>query len=79
MDNYLSANLPAGVSGLSASSPLQFVEALHNYPPDIQAQILTRAAEGYNLQSEIMAGFAGLQVLIVGMLWRKNPIRIVKK
>ncbi|PVI01633.1 MFS general substrate transporter [Periconia macrospinosa] len=76
MNNYLSSHMPAAVGGTSASALLQSVEVIREYPHEVQAQILKAFAEGYNLQMKIMVGFAALQVLVVGMLWRKNQIRL---
>ncbi|EKG16605.1 Major facilitator superfamily domain general substrate transporter [Macrophomina phaseolina MS6] len=79
MNNYLSSHLPDAVGGTSSSTFLQSVEAIRQYPQDVQAQIIRAFAEGYNLQMKIMAGIAGFQVLVVGMLWRNPQIRVVSR
>ncbi|KAL1642365.1 hypothetical protein SLS58_005439 [Diplodia intermedia] len=85
MNNYLNSHLPAaeissGGGGASAAHALlQSVGSVGELPPDVREQVLRVFAEGFNLQMKIVAGFSGLQVLMVGMLWRKNQIRVAEK
>ncbi|KAL0260906.1 hypothetical protein SLS55_004598 [Diplodia seriata] len=87
MNNYLTSHLPAvaeissgaGGGASAAHALLQSVGSVGELPPNVREQVLRVLAEGFNLQMKIVAGFSGLQVLMVGMLWRKNQIRVADK
>ena len=49
---------------------LRSTAAIRGFPVDVQRVVLGRFAEGYALQMKVLAAFAGLQVLCVGLLWR---------
>lgn len=56
---------------------LQSTAAIHEFPPEMQKFVLDAFADGYNLQMKIMTGFAGVQLLAVGLLWRKKLISVM--
>lgn len=64
---------------MSASDILRSAQAAQDLSPDAQQQILVALAGAYNLQMKILAGFAGLQVLLTSMMYRSgNQIRVIE-
>lgn len=70
MNSRLSSHLSHSISSEYLAAVLQSTEAIKGFPVDVQRLVLETFAEGYNLQMKMLAGFAGLQVLCVGLLWR---------
>ena len=79
MNSHLTSSLSGSIGAERLSSILQSTAAIKGFPPNVQLRILEAFALGYNLQMEIMTGFAGLQVLAVGLIWRKDQIKVVVK
>ena len=79
MNSHLTSNLSSSIGAERLSEVLDSITATRTFPPLIQEQVLKAFASGYNLQMKIMTGFAGLQVLMVGLLWRRSQISIVGK
>ena len=77
MNNRLTSQLINLIGPEALSSLRQSTAATRNFAPSVQNQVLTAFAEGYTLQTRILIGFAGVQVLLVGMLWRKQQISVV--
>lgn len=73
MHSYLPSQLSHSVSSeYLAVVVLQSMEAIKGFPIAIRRLVLEKFAEGYDLQMKILAAFAGLQVLCVGLLWSKE-------
>ena len=70
MNSYLTSHLSHSIGSEYLAAVLQSTETIKSFPIDTQQLVLEKFAEGYNLQMKILAGFAGLQVLCVGLLWR---------
>ena len=70
MNSYLTSHLSHSIGSEYLAAVLQSTEAIKAFPIATQQLVLENFAEGYNLQMKILAGFAGLQVLCVGLLWR---------
>ena len=70
INSYLTSHLSHSIGSEYLAAVLQSTEAIKGFPIDMQRLVLEKFAEGYNLQMKILAGFAGLQVLCVGLLWR---------
>lgn len=70
MNSYLTSHLSQEIGSEYLAAVLQSTEAIKEFPIGMQRLVLEKFAEGYNLQMKILAGFAGLQVLCVGLLWR---------
>lgn len=70
MNSYLTSHLSHSIGSEHLAAVLQSTEAIKGFPIDIQKLVLEKFAEGYDLQMKILTGFAGLQVLFVGLLWR---------
>ena len=70
MNSYLTSHLSHSIGAEDMAAVLQSTAAIKEFPPAVQRLVLEKFAEGYSLQLKILAGFAGLQVLCVGLLWR---------
>lgn len=70
MNSYLTSHLTHSIGSENLAAVLQSTEAIKGFPVDMQRLVLEKFAEGYGLQMKILAAFAGLQVLCVGLLWR---------
>lgn len=70
MNSYLTSHLSQEIGSEYLGAVLQSTEAIKEFPIGMQRLVLEKFAEGYNLQMKILAGFAELQVLCVGLLWR---------
>lgn len=70
MNSRLTSHLSYSIGSEYLAAVLQNTEAIKGLPVDVQRLVLETFAEGYNLQMKMLAGFAGLQVLCVGLLWR---------
>lgn len=77
MNSHLTSSLSNVIGAQRLSAVLQSTAAIKEFPPEVQVEVLQAFASGYNTQMKIMAGFAGLQVLAVGLLWRKKQISVV--
>ena len=77
LNNYLTSHLTGLLGAQELSVLLQSTASIGVLPPEVQSRVLAAFSEGYNLQMKIMTGFAGAQLLTVGMLWRKNQISVV--
>lgn len=79
LNNHLRSSLAGLISAEDLAKLLQSTALIRLLPAELQAQVLAAFSDGYNLQMKIMAGFAGAQLLTVGMLWRKNQISVVSE
>lgn len=70
MNSHLTSHLSLAFGPEYLAAVLQSTGAIKGFPVDVQRLVLETFAEGYNLQMKMLAGFAGLQVLCVGLLWR---------
>ncbi len=77
MNSFLNSRLSGVIGAEHLSAVLKTTAAIRDFPPEVQSLVLTAFAEGYNLQMKIMTGFAGMQVLAVGMLWQNKQIAVV--
>lgn len=82
MNSYLTSHLSHSIGSEGLAAVLQSTVAIKGFPPDVQRMVLQKFADGYDLQMKILAGFAGLQVACVGLLWRGKgqggQVRIVE-
>ncbi|KAL9123684.1 MAG: hypothetical protein Q9217_006910 [Psora testacea] len=77
LNNHLRSSLASIISAEKLDALLQSTASIQLLPPETQRQVLAAFSDGYNLQMKIMTGFAGAQLLTVGLLWRKNQISVV--
>lgn len=79
MNSSLTSRLTGAIGPERLAAVLLSTAAIQGFPLEMQKSVLDAFAEGYNLQMKIMTGFAGLQLMSVGMLWRKKQISVVGK
>ena len=79
MNSHHTSSLSDSIGAKELSSVLQSTAAIKGFPSNVQFQVLEACASGYNLQMMIMTGFAGLQVLAVGLSRWKDQISVVSK
>lgn len=77
MNSYLASKLSSSIGAERLAAVLQSVTAAQSFPPHAQRLVLEALSSGYNLQMKILTGFAGVQVLAVGLLWRNKQISVV--
>lgn len=77
MNSYLASELRSSIGAERLAAVLQSVTAAKSFPPYAQRLVLEALSSGYNLQMKILTGFAGVQVLAVGLLWRNQQISVV--
>ncbi|CAD6574931.1 MAG: hypothetical protein ASARMPRED_006995 [Alectoria sarmentosa] len=70
MNSYLASHLFHSTGSEYLAAVVQSTEVIKWFPLDVQRLVQEKFAEGYDLQIRILAAFAGLQVLCVGLLWR---------
>ncbi|GKZ61572.1 hypothetical protein AnigIFM49718_008291 [Aspergillus niger] len=72
--SHLASFLPANeVDALAISS--QIIDTL---TPEMQVWVREIYAEAYSEQMKLVGGFSAAQVLAVGLVWKRNNVRIVK-
>ncbi|GKZ78253.1 hypothetical protein AnigIFM56816_001809 [Aspergillus niger] len=72
--SHLASFLPANeVDALAISS--QIIDTL---TPEMQVRVREIYAEAYSEQMKLVGGFSAAQVLAVGLVWKRNNVRIVK-
>ena len=77
MNNYLTSHLGPLIGADRLALILQTTAEVRNLPPQLQAKTIAVLAQGYNLQMKINVGFSVVQVLAVGLIWRKKQIEVV--
>ncbi len=73
---YLRSNLKELLTSEQINALLEFAPASKTLDPAIKHAVGTKLAEGYNLQTKILAGMAGVQVLSSLLMWQKKQIRV---
>ena len=79
MNSHLTSNLSTSIGAQRLSELLQSITAIKGFPGNTQEQVLEAFASGYVLQLKIIAGFAFVQVFVVGLLLRKQQISVVEQ
>ena len=79
MNSTLTSRLTHAIGPERLAAVLQNIAVMREFPSEMQKSVLDAFADGYNLQMKIMAGFAGVQLMTVGLLWRKKQISVVGK
>lgn len=77
MNSVLTSRLTHTIGPKKLAAVLQSTTVIRDFPSEMRKSVLDAFADGYNLQMQIMTGFAGVQLLLVGMLWRKKQIKVV--
>jgi hypothetical protein len=79
LNNRLSSQLKGVISSEQFAMLKQSNAAISNFPLNVQDQVRAAFSQSYNLQMKILTTAAGLQILVLGMLWRKEQISLVEK
>ncbi|GKZ95483.1 hypothetical protein AnigIFM59636_009490 [Aspergillus niger] len=73
-------------SGLSALLPSDEVDAfsvstqlIDTLTPSMQSQVREVYAEAYSMQMKMVGGFSAAQFLALGLVWKRQNVRIVKR
>lgn len=77
MNSSLTSHLTRTIGPERLAAVLQSTAAIREFPLEMQKTVLKAFAEGYNLQMKILTGFAAVQLVAVGLLWRKKQISVV--
>ncbi|CAG8976536.1 hypothetical protein HYALB_00011013 [Hymenoscyphus albidus] len=78
-NNYIGDNLSAILAPEVLQALLQSTFTIEGLPEELKGRVAKVLAEGYNLQMRVTTGFAVAQIFTLGLLWRKNQIRVVEK
>lgn len=76
LNSYIKSELAQYISPDQIASLLETAEAFKSLPPDIINLVKGVFARGYNLQVEIMIGFAAAQIPASFLMWKKNQILV---
>lgn len=79
MNSTLTSRLTHTIGPERLAAVLQNTAAMREFPTEMRKSVLHAFADGYNLQMKILTGLAGVQLVAVGMLWRKKQISVVSK
>lgn len=58
---------------------LDTTSVINSFPPDVQTKVRAIFGRGYNLQMEIMIGFAVALIPSTLLMWTNDPIMIPRK
>lgn len=76
LNSYIKSELAQYISPDQIASLLETAEAFKSLPPDIINLVKGVFARGYNLQVEMMIGFAAAQIPASFLMWKKNQILV---
>ncbi|KAK3197256.1 hypothetical protein GRF29_1536g1100656 [Pseudopithomyces chartarum] len=75
-NNFLKSSLKEVLKPEQISALLEFSHPSSNLDPATQQVVGRKLAEGYNLQTKILAGMAGVQLLSCFLMWQKKQIKV---
>lgn len=78
MNNYLSSHLGPLIGAENLALILKSTSEIQTLPAEFQVDTVDALAHGYNLQMKVNIGFSVVQVLAVGLLWRRKQIEVVE-
>ncbi|KAF1974063.1 MFS general substrate transporter [Bimuria novae-zelandiae CBS 107.79] len=73
---YLKSHLKGILEPEQINAILDFAHTSGPLDPATQRVVGTKLAEGYNLQTKILAGMAGVQLLSSLLMWQKRQIKV---
>lgn len=79
LNNHLTSQLVGLIGPAQLAMLQQSTAVIQGFPPSVQNKVITVFAQGYNLQFKILTAFAGAQLLVTGVLWRKKQISVVEE
>lgn len=74
---YLKSHLKHVLDAAQIKALLDFSHVSGTLSPEIQHTVGVRLAESYNVQTQILAGMAGVQLLACLLIWQKRQIKVV--
>ena len=74
-NSYLKSSLGKILEPDQINAILDFAHPPNTLDPGTQHIVGVKLAEGYNLQTKILAGMAGVQFLSCFLLWQKKQIK----
>jgi hypothetical protein len=75
-NDFLKSSLKEVLKPEQISTLLGFSHPSSNLDPATQQVVGRKLAEGYNLQTKILAGMAGVQLLSSFLMWQKKQIKV---
>lgn len=75
-DSYLRSSLKNLLTPYQIRSILEYAPAARAIDLAIRESVLVKVAEGYNLQTKVLAGIAGMQLLAALLMWQKKQIKV---
>jgi hypothetical protein len=76
MNSYLKSALEEILSPEALGTILRDSNAIGSLPSQLQQSTRLIFARGYAVQIRILIGFAAVQLLSVGLVWRKKQIKV---
>jgi hypothetical protein len=73
---YLRSHLKDILTTAQINTVLDSAPSSRDLDPATRHTVGIRLAEGYNLQTKILAGMAGVQVLASLLMWQKKQIKV---
>ncbi|KAL3458394.1 MFS general substrate transporter [Aspergillus heterothallicus] len=73
--SYLRTHLSNFLTGSVVEAVLDSTAVIATLPSDTQAHVRETYGDSYNLQMNVLAGMAGVQLLTSFLMWQKNLIR----
>ena len=74
LNSYVKSHLAQILSSDQISALLRTTDAFAALPPELEDSVRKIFAHGYNLQLQIMIGFAAAQLPVSLLMWRKENI-----
>ncbi|TVY43112.1 Efflux pump [Lachnellula subtilissima] len=76
LNSNLSASLGSALLPSQITSLLQDFDLLNTFNPSLQEQVRSIFGKGFRLENRIIIAIAGVQVLAVGLMWKKKQISL---
>jgi len=76
LNSNLSASLGSALLPSQITSLLQDFDLLNTFNPNLQEEIRSIFGTGFRLENRIIIAIAGVQVLAVGLMWKKQQISL---
>ncbi|TVY24313.1 Efflux pump [Lachnellula hyalina] len=76
LNSNLSASLGSALLPSQITSLLQDFDLLNTFNPNLQEKIRSIFGTGFRLENRIIIAIAGVQVLAVGLMWKKQQISL---
>lgn len=78
LNTHLSDKLASFLNPEHVEAIKDTAQAIDSLPEAVQIDVRRTFAEAYNMQMKMVGAFALAQIIVVGMVWKKRQIRLVK-